>query len=74
MLLKNRPKVLYRDLYCEAMAFPLVTPQDLLQWLGELGSSIKLTLVSAPGKMRRKASPYGDDHVIVIDIAGLIRQ
>jgi three-Cys-motif partner protein len=74
MLLQNRPKVLYRDLYCEAMAFPLVTPEDLLQWLEELGPFTKLILVSDSGKTRRRASLYADDHVIVTDMVGLARQ
>ena len=74
MLLHNRPKVLYREIYCKAMAFPLVTPQDLLQWLEELAPFTKLNLVSAPGKTRRRASLYADDHVIVTDMVGLARK
>jgi three-Cys-motif partner protein len=74
MLLRNCPMVLYRDLYCEAMAFPLVTPEDLLQWLDELDPLVKLNLVSDDGKNRRKASIYSEDFVIVKDLVGLSRR
>lgn len=65
--------VLYRDIYCEAMSFPLVTPQDLLQWLEELEPFTKVTLISTERKTRRKPSLYADDYVTVTDTAGLAR-
>jgi three-Cys-motif partner protein len=66
--------VLYRDLYCKAMAFPLVTPEDLVQWLKELAPFTRLTLVSKDGKKRRKPSLYADDYVTVTDPVGLARK
>jgi three-Cys-motif partner protein len=57
----------YADLYCEAMAFPLVTPDDLVIWLRELEPNIKIQL--AGSKKRRKPSPGEDDHIIVTNTA-----
>jgi hypothetical protein len=34
----------YRDLFCEAMAFPLVTPEDLVQWLAKLAPNVEIVL------------------------------
>jgi three-Cys-motif partner protein len=60
----------YENLFCEAMAFPLVTPTDLDNWLTDLAPHVELNL--APSKNRRKKpSPAYDDRVLVIDIEGL---
>ena len=40
----GKPGVAYVDLYCEAMAFPLVTPNDLCRWLRELEPAITMHL------------------------------
>jgi three-Cys-motif partner protein len=57
--------VSYRDLYCETMAFPLVTPADLDQWLRELWSKIEIRFSGSLN--RKKLSPDVDDRVVVID-------
>ena len=56
-------QIAYVDLYCEAMAFPLVTPDDLVSWLRELEPNIKIQLAGSP--KRKKPSPGEDDGVIV---------
>ena len=57
--------VSYRNLYCETMAFPLVTPADLDQWLRELWSKIEIRFSGSLN--RKKLSPNVDDRVVVID-------
>jgi three-Cys-motif partner protein len=61
--------VTYTDLYCEAMAFPLVTPADLLQWLREFSPAIEIHLAGSKG--RKKLSPEEDDRVVVINSSDL---
>jgi three-Cys-motif partner protein len=56
-------RITYVDLYCEAMAFPLVTPDDLVSWLRELEPNIKIQL--AGSQKRKKPSPGEDDRIIV---------
>lgn len=59
-----RSKVPYWKLFCEAMAFPLVTPADLLSWLANLDPYVKLH----PTEGHKKLSPRRDgDHVSIID-------
>jgi three-Cys-motif partner protein len=53
----------YADLFCEAMAFPLVSPNDLVGWLTELKPNVELQL--AGSSSRRKPSPSANDLVIV---------
>jgi three-Cys-motif partner protein len=36
--------VAYADLFCEAMSFPLVTPNDLVEWLRALEPNIRIDL------------------------------
>ena len=57
--------VAYSDLFCETMAFPLVTPDDLMNWLGELEPHIKLLLGGST--RRRKPSPLQDDKILVLN-------
>lgn len=65
----RQAKVPYWRLFCEAMAFPLVTPNDLLVWLDGLDPYIELH----PAEGHKKLSPArDDDHVIVIDRQRLI--
>lgn len=54
----------YADLFCEAMTFPLVTSDDLVNWLTNLEPHIRLELSGSI--RRRKPSPLHDDKVIVI--------
>jgi hypothetical protein len=56
-------QIAYVDIYCEAMAFPLVTPDDLVNWLRELEPNITIQL--AGSQKRRKPSPGEDDCIIV---------
>ena len=60
-------KVRYSELYCEAMAFPLVTPEDLVRFLLEMKPNAQLELAGS-GK-RKKPSPEEDDWVLVKDAA-----
>jgi len=61
--------VAYADLFCEAMAFPLVTPNDLVSWIMELKPNIELRL--AGSSPRRKPLPSEDDRVLVINSKAL---
>jgi hypothetical protein len=63
--LKTTPRanVPYRELFCEAMAFPLVTPDDLLTWLDEFDPYIEVH----PAEGHKKLSPARNDHVAIID-------
>jgi hypothetical protein len=47
------------------MAFPLVTPDDLVSWLTAWGPNVKLDLVGSA--RRRKPSALNEDRVIVIN-------
>ena len=53
----------YSELFCEAMAFPLVTPDDLESWLRALEPNIEIRL--AGSSRRRKLSTSEDDNVLV---------
>ena len=55
----------YSDLFCETMAFPLVTPDDLVSWLGSLEPHVKLVLAGSP--RRRKPTPLQDDGILVLN-------
>lgn len=60
----SRAQVPYRKLFCEAMAFPLVAPADLLSWLDKLVPYIELH----PSQGHKRLSPArDDDYVMVID-------
>jgi three-Cys-motif partner protein len=61
--------VAYADLFCEAMALPLVTPNDLVNWLMELKPNVELHL--AGSSSRRKPSPTEDDRVVVVNSKAL---
>ncbi len=61
--------VSYSDLFCEAMAFPLVTPIDLRNWISELGNAVHLQLSGSP--RRRDPSPSENDRVFARDSAAL---
>lgn len=57
----------YEDLFSEAMAFPIVTRDDLNDWLGEL-SQIK---VQPNGPRRKKLLLFRGDRVAIINSHGL---
>jgi three-Cys-motif partner protein len=57
--------VAYADLFCEAMSFPLVTPNDLVEWLRALEPNIRIDLGNVPS--RRKPKPSEDYRVVVIN-------
>lgn len=46
--------VTYADLFCEAMAFPLVTPNDLVEWLRAWKPNIEIRHNGAPSKRTPK--------------------
>ena len=59
-----RAKTSYWKLFCEAMTFPLVTPDDLLVWLDELAPYIELH----PTEGHKKLSPTREnDYITIID-------
>jgi three-Cys-motif partner protein len=60
--------VAYEELFCKTMSFPLVTPDDLVKWLHDLGPSVNLIL---EGSKRRKPSPGQNDRVLIVDKQGL---
>lgn len=57
--------VAYADLFCEAMAFPLVTPNDLVGWLRELAPNVEVRLDGVHSK--RKPKPDEDYRVVVLN-------
>jgi three-Cys-motif partner protein len=59
----------YESLFCEAMAFPLVTPEDLENWVRLLIPHAELRL--AGSAQRKKPSPAEDDRVVVINAQAL---
>lgn len=54
----------YSLLFCEGMAFPLVSPEDLIQCLKELEPAIEIKL---DGIRRQRPSPTKNDRVVVIN-------
>ena len=62
--------VSYEKLFREAMAFPLVTPTDLENWLDDLHPHVEKKF-EPTDKRRRKLSPYRDDRILVVNTEGL---
>jgi hypothetical protein len=61
----------YSELFCEAMAFPLVTPADLDSLIKDIGDAVKLCFA---GDIKgKKGSPERRDMVEVTD-ARLLRE
>lgn len=58
-------KVRYSELFCDAMAFPLVTPQDLLGWIASFAPAAELVLSGS--KNRKVPDCDEDDWVFVHD-------
>jgi hypothetical protein len=55
----------YRQLFCETMFFPQVTPNDLVGWLRALEPNIRIDLNGAPSK--NKPKPSENYRVVVIN-------
>jgi len=56
----------YSKLFCEAMAFPLVTSDDLRSWLDGLVPKIELHPIEG-----KKLSPSRADFITIVDRDGL---
>ena len=71
ILCSKRPSsdVSYSDLFCEAMAFPLVTPKDLIGWLRALEPAIKVNMSGS--SRRQKFLPREDDSISVLNPSSL---
>lgn len=66
--------VRYTEVFCEAMAFPLVRPEDLQTWITDLQKNCGAVELTLPGSGRRwKADPSekSKDTVTVVDPAVL---
>lgn len=59
----------YDRLFCEAMFFPLVTPNDLLEWLEALKPNIEVNLGGVAS--RKKPKPSEDYRVVVLNAKAL---
>jgi hypothetical protein len=59
----------YGKLFCEAMSFPLVTPNDLVEWLRALKPNIEIELAGVPS--RKKPKPSEDYRVVIINSKAL---
>jgi three-Cys-motif partner protein len=57
--------VLYSKLFCEAMGFPLVAPDDLRNWIEALTPNVRPRLSGSP--RRKKPSPEEDDRVEIVN-------
>jgi len=57
--------IAFSELFCEAMAFPLVTPGDLQDWLDEFKPAIHVILSGST--KRKKPSATEDDRIILVD-------
>jgi three-Cys-motif partner protein len=55
----------YKELFCEAMFFPLVTPNDLIGWLRGLEPNIRIDLGGVP--TRKKPKPSQDYRIVVLN-------
>jgi three-Cys-motif partner protein len=55
----------YKKLFCEAMFYPLVTPDNLVQWIRALEPNIKVTLDGVSST--KKPKPSEDYRVVVIN-------
>lgn len=64
----NHQELPYSDLFCESMGFPLVTPDDLENWLRKWEPNVRIEL-SSP--RRKKPSPLENDKVIIVNPSAL---
>jgi len=63
ILRQGSGRVSYRELFCEAMSYPLVTPQDLDRQLKDLIPNIQFDLGGSTS--RKKPSPSEEDYIVV---------
>jgi three-Cys-motif partner protein len=66
---RRNSRIHYSSVFGEAMAFPLVTASDLVDWLSTLEPDIKLDLVGRA--RRRNFLPREDDWILVINPSSL---
>lgn len=66
----SRSEVLYSDLFCDSMAFPLVNPEDLQSWLEVLRDRGAVRIDLDP-LSRRKPSASKNDRIAVINRTGV---
>jgi three-Cys-motif partner protein len=66
---QKKGNVLYEVVLCEAMAFPLVAPDDVVKWLEALKPDVEIQLTGT--RRRRKPNPLRHDEVVVVDPLGL---
>jgi hypothetical protein len=59
----------YKDLFCEAMFFPVVTPSDLVGWLRAMHPDVEIRLGGVPTK--RKPVPSEAFRVVVLNSKAL---
>jgi three-Cys-motif partner protein len=62
---RAQSRIHYSNLFCEAMAFPLVRPDDLVGWLMALEPDIKVEFSGS--SRRRKFLPLEDDWILVVN-------
>lgn len=62
---KEHSSIEYKELFCEAMFFPLVTPNDLVEWIRELEPNVQIRQAGAP--TGKKPKPSEDYRVVVIN-------
>ena len=55
----------YKDLFCEVMFFPVLTPDDLVDWLRAMHPDVEIKLGGVPTK--RKPVPSEDFRVLVLN-------
>jgi three-Cys-motif partner protein len=60
--------IAYEELFCEALGYPLVTPNDLVEMLDRLKPGVVSIL---KGELRKKIAPGMGDVVVVKDLACL---
>ena len=69
---KSVEGVPYRELFGVAMAFPLVSPDDLVAWLKALEPHVKIKFeLSEKRKRPKKPSPMHDDRVFIANLSAL---
>jgi three-Cys-motif partner protein len=65
----KQTKILYEDVLCEAMAFPLVSPDDVINCLRALEPDVEIQLTGT-GR-RRKPNPLEEDLVVIVNPAAV---
>jgi three-Cys-motif partner protein len=66
---KDGSLISYEELFCVAMSFPLVTPDDLVNWIESWKPNIELKLINPT--RHKKPAPDQDDQILVVN-SGLI--